>query len=63
MATASEDLPLGGGVGNNTTGGTWAGAGFSVAPTKVNTGCFSFVGGGFQNKWECSFLARCYVGA
>ena len=41
---------VGGGVGNNTTGGTWAGAGFSVAPTKVNTGCFSFVGGGFQNR-------------
>jgi hypothetical protein len=39
-----------GGVGNNTTGGTWATAGFTVAPTKVNAGCFSFIGGGFQNR-------------
>jgi hypothetical protein len=40
-----------GGVGNNTTGGTWslASCAFAVAPTICNAGIYSFVGGGFQN--------------
>jgi len=41
-----------GGVGNNTTGGTWtlASCCFTVAPTICNAGQYSFVGGGFQNR-------------
>ena len=41
-----------GGIGNNTTGGTWALAScsFTVAPTICNAGIYSFVGGGFQNR-------------
>jgi hypothetical protein len=41
-----------GGVGNNTTGGTWdlATCTFTVAPTICNAGLYSFIGGGFQNK-------------
>ena len=41
-----------GGVGNNTTGGTWtlASCCFTVAPTKCNAGIYSFIGGGFQNS-------------
>ena len=41
-----------GGVGNNTCGGTWSLASccFSVAPTSNNTGVYSFIGGGFQNR-------------
>lgn len=41
-----------GGVGNNTTGGTWnlPTCTFTVAPTICNAGQYSFVGGGFQNK-------------
>jgi hypothetical protein len=41
-----------GGVGNNTTGGTWSLASccFSVAPTICNAGQYSFIGGGFQNR-------------
>jgi hypothetical protein len=41
-----------GGVGNNTTGGTWslATCKFCVAPTICNAGQYSFVGGGFQNR-------------
>lgn len=40
-----------GGVGNNTTGGTWtlASGCFTVAPTICNAGQYSFIGGGFQN--------------
>jgi hypothetical protein len=40
-----------GGVGNNTTGGTWdlATCVFTVAPTVCNAGAYSFVGGGLQN--------------
>ena len=38
-----------GGSGNNTCGGTWGLTGFTSSPTPVNAGCFSFVGGGFQN--------------
>jgi len=40
-----------GGVGNNTSGGTWDEAtfSFSVAPTKQLGGKYSFIGGGFQN--------------
>lgn len=47
-----------GGVGNNTTGGTWAIAtcNFTVAPTILNAGCMSFIGGGFQN-YACSCFA------
>jgi hypothetical protein len=41
-----------GGVGNNTTGGTWdlASCCFTAAPTICNAGIYSFVGGGFQNR-------------
>jgi hypothetical protein len=41
-----------GGVGNNTTGGTWALAScaFTVAPRNCDAGLMSFVGGGFQNS-------------
>ena len=40
-----------GGVGNNTSGGTWNEGtfSFSVAPTKGLGGKYSFIGGGFQN--------------
>lgn len=40
-----------GGVGNNTTGGTWnlCSCCFIVVPTICNAGQYSFVGGGFQN--------------
>lgn len=40
-----------GGVGNNTSGGTFtlASCAFTVAPTICNAGSMSFVGGGFQN--------------
>jgi hypothetical protein len=41
-----------GGVGNNTTGGTWvlASCTFSVAPTISNAGLYSAIVGGFQNR-------------
>ena len=41
-----------GGVGNNTTGGTWSLASccFTVNPTICNAGQYSFIGGGFQNR-------------
>jgi len=49
-----------GGVGNNTTGGTWtlASCAFTVAPTICNAGSMSFVGAGFQNlaKGNCSAI-------
>jgi hypothetical protein len=40
-----------GGVGGNTSGGTWSTSSccFSVAPTINNAGTYSFVGGGLQN--------------
>jgi hypothetical protein len=40
-----------GGVGNNTTGGTFllATCTFSVAPLICSAGQYSFIGGGFQN--------------
>jgi len=40
---------IGGGVGNNTSGGTWSGTSFSSQPTPSDTLCFTFIGGGFQN--------------
>ena len=48
---------IGGGVGNNTQGGTWSMATctFSGAPTICNSGPFSFIGGGFQNWASCSY--------
>jgi hypothetical protein len=51
-----------GGVGNNTTGGTWdlATCVFTVAPTACNAGIYSFVGGGFQNR--ASFCHSAIVG-
>jgi hypothetical protein len=41
-----------GGVGNNTTGGTWSLASccFTSAPTICNAGLYSFVGSGLQNR-------------
>jgi len=46
-----------GGVGNNTTGGTWdiTTCTFTVAPTICNSGQYSFIGGGFQNRVQSSF--------
>lgn len=44
-----------GGVGNNTSGGTWNGAAFTAAPTVSNMGCYSFIGGGFQNRAACDY--------
>jgi hypothetical protein len=46
-----------GGVGNNTTGGTWdiTTCTFTVAPTICNAGQYSFVGGGFQNRVQNNF--------
>jgi hypothetical protein len=48
-----------GGVGNNTTGGTWSlpTCTFTVAPTICNAGQYSFVGGGFQNRATGNFSA------
>jgi hypothetical protein len=40
---------IGSGAGNNTTGGTWNGSAFTVAPTICNAGNYSFIGSGFQN--------------
>ena len=40
---------IGGGVGNNTSGGTWSGTLFSSQPTPSDSVCFTFIGGGFQN--------------
>lgn len=41
-----------GGVGNNTSGGTWslATCTFTLAPTFSASGAYSFIGGGFQNR-------------
>jgi hypothetical protein len=41
-----------GGIGNNTTGGTWnlATCSFTVDPTQTSTSAYSFIGGGFQNR-------------
>ncbi len=38
------------GNANNTTGGTWSGTYWSVAPTPADSGCHSFIGNGFQNN-------------
>jgi hypothetical protein len=38
------------GNANNTTGGTWSEPYWSVAPTPVDSGCYSFIGNGFQNS-------------
>lgn len=40
---------IGGGIGNNTTGGTWTGTNWSAAPTAVGMGSYSAIIGGFQN--------------
>jgi hypothetical protein len=47
-----------GGVGNNTCGGTWtlsSCAFTSTPPTVCNSGPFSFIGGGFQNRASACF--------
>jgi hypothetical protein len=53
-----------GGVGNNTTGGTWtlASCAFTVAPTICNVGSMSFIGAGFQNRSSgpCSTISGGY---
>jgi hypothetical protein len=48
-----------GGVGNNSTGGTWnlATCTFSVAPTICNAGQYSFIGGGLQNQSNGDYSA------
>jgi hypothetical protein len=38
------------GNGNNTTGGVWNGTEWTTFPTNTDSGCFSFVGNGFQNN-------------
>ena len=45
------------GNANNTTGGTWSGTYWSVAPTPANSGCHSFIGNGFQNRASGSCYA------
>jgi len=48
-----------GGVGNNTTGGTWNSStcSFTSSPTICNSGQYSFIGNGFQNLSKSSFGA------
>jgi hypothetical protein len=47
-----------GGVGNNTTGGTWSGCFFSVYPTPItNVGKMSFIGGGLLNSVSGNYSA------
>ena len=48
-----------GGVGNNTSGGTWnlTTCSFTVAPTICNAGQYIFLGGGFQNVANGSYSA------
>ena len=58
LACASFSYPAGsviaGGVGNGTTGGSWSAfggqGGWSFCPSACNLGCFSSIGGGFQNN-------------
>jgi len=58
LACASFSYPVGsviaGGIGNGTTSGTWGAfnvnGGWSATPTACNLGCFSSIGGGFQNN-------------
>lgn len=71
----STGAVVAGGVGNNTTGGTWdlATCAFTVAPTICNAGQYSFVGGGFQNQatgcfsgilgGQCNVASGAYSGA
>ena len=53
----SAGAVVAGGIGNNTTGGTWdlASCNFTVAPTTCNAGLYSFVGGGLQNQSSGDF--------
>jgi hypothetical protein len=48
-----------GGVGNNTTGGTWSTyfRFWTVLPTICNAGQYSFIGGGFQNQANGNYSA------
>jgi hypothetical protein len=48
---------IGGGVGNQTTGGTWNNTTnlWTVAPTQSNAGKFITIGGGFQNRVNCDY--------
>jgi hypothetical protein len=58
LACASFTYPVGsviaGGIGNGTTSGTWGAfntnGGWSACPAACNLGCFSSIGGGFQNN-------------
>ena len=58
LACASFSYPVGsviaGGIGNGTVSGTWGAfnvnGGWSLTPTACNLGCFSSIGGGFQNN-------------
>jgi len=53
------------GNANNTTGGTWSGLYWSVAPTPADSGCYSFIGNGFQNSASARYSSvlngRCNV--
>lgn len=46
-----------GGVGNNTSGGTFSATYATSNPTRTNTGRFSFIGNGFQNRTSCCFAS------
>jgi hypothetical protein len=48
---------IGGGVGNQTTGGTWNNTTnvWTVAPSSSNAGKFITIGGGFQNRVNCDY--------
>jgi hypothetical protein len=58
LACCSYTYPVGsviaGGIGNGTTGGSWGAfnvnGGWSCCPSACNLGCFSSIGGGFQNN-------------
>jgi hypothetical protein len=48
---------IAGGIGNNTTGGTFnlPTCQFTVAPTTCDTGAYTFIGNGFQNRAGANF--------
>ena len=48
---------IGGGIGNNTRGGTFGTNSFTSQPTPSNTSCFTFIGGGFQNNAQTNFTS------
>jgi hypothetical protein len=43
------------GNANNTTGGSWSGTNWLLPPTPADSGCYSFIGNGFQNRASSRF--------